>query len=162
MPTNIAVDLSGLKGLHVPTTPDACPLAIGWWLVIILCFLFILGIYFITYAWMHSLHRQVSKKMTEIRKISNTNEMLKEINQLAKQLAISRFGREKVAPLYEDEWVCFMNKSAKKEIFSKEYVDLLHKSMYSKKSNIPDSKYQFILQDYEEWIRIILRKQEKH
>ena len=162
MPKNIAIDLSELKGLHIPTTPDAFPLAIGWWIVIILFFLFLLFFYFVIYAWTHSLRRQVYRKMTEIRKINDTNEMLKEINQLAKQLAISRFGREKIAPLYEKEWVDFMNHSAKKQIFSKEYIDLLHKSMYARKSNVPDSLRQSILKDYEEWMHVVLNKREKH
>ena len=162
MPTNIAVDLSGLKGLHIPATPDIFPLAIGWWLVIILLFFFLLCLYFAIYAWFHSLRRQVMQEIKKIEQIKNTKEMLVRINQLAKQLAISRFGREKIAPMYEKEWVTFMNFSAKKDIFSKEYVDLLHKSMYAKKNDISDSMRQFILKDYKEWIRITLNKREKN
>ena len=162
MPTNIAVDLSELKGLHIPKTPDIFPLAIGWWLLIVLFFILFLGFYFAIYAWVHSLHRQVMRKMKKIRQISDTKEMLINLNQLAKQLAISRFGREKIASLYEKDWVSFMNFSAKKDIFSKEYIDLLHKSMYAKKNDISDSLRQSILKDYEEWIRIVLNKREKH
>lgn len=160
MPTNI--DLSQLKGLHIPTTPNIFPLAIGWWLIIICLLILLLGVYFLIYAWVHSLRRQVMRQLKKIKQISDTKEMLISLNQLAKQLAISRFGREKVAPLYEKEWVTFMNFSAKKDIFSKEYIDLLHKSMYAKKNDVSDSLRQSILKDYEEWIHIILNKREKH
>ena len=162
MSTNIAVDLSQLKGLHIPTTPNIFPLAIGWWLIIICLLILLLGVYFLIYAWVHSLRRQVMRQLKKIKQISDTKEMLISLNQLAKQLAISRFGREKVAPLYEKEWVTFMNFSAKKDIFSKEYIDLLHKSMYAKKNDVSDSLRQSILKDYEEWIRIMLNKRGTH
>ena len=158
MLANITVDVSGLKGLHVPTSPDIFPLAIGWWLIAVLLSLIILLLYFVIYAWTHSLRRQVLRQLKKIKKISDNKKMLKSINQLAKQLAIARFGRKKVAPLYESEWVTFMNNSVKKEIFSKEYIDLLHKNIYAKRSNISDSKRQSIIRDYEKWIRLILMK----
>ena len=161
MPVNMTVDVSGLKGLHVPATPDMFPVAMGWWIVIISIFVFVLLLYFAVYAWLHSIHRQVSKELKKIEKITDGKELLKSINQLAKQVAISRFGRKKIASLYEDEWVTFMNKTAKKEIFSKEYVDLLHKNMYAKKNDMSDSKRQTVLRDYEEWIRLVLNKREK-
>ena len=162
MLANMTVDVSGLKGLHVPTSPDIFPLAVGWWLVAVSLAVLILFFYFIIYAWVHSLRRQVLRRLNKIKKITDNKKMLKSINQLAKQVAIARFGRKKVAPLYESEWVTFMNNSVKKEIFSKEYIDLLHKNIYAKKSNISDSKRQCIIRDYERWIRLILMKKGTH
>ena len=162
MLANTTVDVSGLKGLHVPTSPDIFPLAIGWWLVAVSLSLVILLFYFVIYAWVHSLRRQVLRQLKKVKKITDNKKMLKSINQLAKQLAIARFGRKKIASLYEKEWVTFMNNSVKKEIFSKEYVDLLHKNIYAKKSNISDSKRQDIIRDYEKWIRLILMKKGTH
>ena len=152
------IDVSGLKGLHVPSSPDIFPLAIGWWISIILLILLFLCVYFMLFKWFYSLKRQVSSNIRQIEKIKNNKEMLKKINQLAKRVAIARFGREKVASLYEDEWIDFMNKMAQKEIFSKDYVDLLRKSMYAKVDSVLDSKRQSILEDYKEWFRIILKK----
>ena len=47
MLANTTVDVSGLKGLHVPTSPDIFPLAIGWWLVAVSLSLVILLLYFL-------------------------------------------------------------------------------------------------------------------
>ena len=93
-----------------------------------------------------------------IKKIQNTSEMLKQLNQLSKKLAIARFGREKIANLYEDEWVRFMNSLLKNELFSKEYIDLLHKSMYAKGKQIPEQMRIRILQDYKKWLKTVLKK----
>ena len=43
MTSTAPIDVSGLRGLHIPATPDIFPLAIGWWLVIILLLVVILG-----------------------------------------------------------------------------------------------------------------------
>ncbi len=158
MQTTAPIDVSGLKGLHIPATPDIFPLSAGWWLVIILLIGFILFLYFALHAWHHSLRYQVSKEFHQIEKIQDNKKMFLALNRLAKQVAIARFGREQIAPLYDDEWISFMNSLLKKELFSKEYVDLLHKSMYAEKIQVPDDKRQSILQDYKKWFQEILKK----
>jgi len=161
MSSNLTIDVSGLKGLHIPLSPDIFPLAIGWWICIVLLIFLFFFVYFMIFIWMHSLKRQVSQNISHIKKIKDNQEMLKKINQLAKRLAIARFGREKVASLYEEEWVNFMNKVSKEEIFSKDYVDLLHKSIYAGKESISDLDRQRILKDYEKWFQIILKNKKR-
>lgn len=158
--TPMSMDVSGLKGLHIPSSPDIFPLALGWWLVILCIIFFVVLIYFIIYSYTHSTHRYVLRKLRKIKKISNNNKMLREINELAKRVAIARFGRDKIAPMYEDEWITFMNSLLKKDVFSKEYIDLLHKNMYASKQEISDSWRKRILKDYEKWIKASLTKRQ--
>ena len=160
MTSTAPIDVSGLRGLHIPATPDIFPLAIGWWLVIILLLVVIFGAYFAVFAWGLSLPRQVEYQLKKIRHLKDNRQVLTEINRLAKRVAIARFGREKIAALYEAEWVDFMNSLLKEAIFSKEYVDLLHKNIYAESQVITDSERQKILHDYEKWIKKALKKNE--
>lgn len=155
---NTTIDLSGLKGLHIPQTPDFFPLALGWWVVILGIFLFSCFLYFLFLRWLHSLSRQVWKEYRIIEKKANNETILKELNQLAKKVAIARFGREKIAHLDEVQWVTFMNSLLQNEIFSKEYIDLLHKSMYAKKVEITNNMRMRILTDYKKWLKVALNK----
>ena len=156
MQTNI--DLSGLKGLHIPLEPNVFPLAVGWWLLILAFIFFVALIYFLYHHWLYSLKHQVWQEYNNIKKVQNTSQMLKQLNQLGKKIAIARFGREKIANLYEDEWVSFMNSLLKNELFSKEYIDLLHKSMYAKENQISEQMRIRILQDYKKWLKAVLKK----
>ena len=155
---NTMIDLSALKGLHIPEEPDVFPLALGWWAIIIggislLCLLYILFL-----MWYHSLSHQVWKEYNKIKATASDETILMQLNQLAKKVAIARFGREKIADLDEDNWIRFMNSLLQNEIFSKEYIDLLHKSMYAKKQKITISMRLRILDDYKKWLKIALNK----
>ncbi len=151
------VDLSQMKGLHIPQTPDIFPLALGWWLLIGLIAVLIFGTYIGLLWYFESKRRFVLQEIKRIKKIKSTQQLLLAFNELAKKIAIDRFGREKIAPLYGKSWVDFLN-SGKKEIFSKDYVDLLHKSLYAGKKDISDSWKKRIIRDYEKWIRTFLKK----
>ena len=151
------IDLSGLRDIHIPLQPNIFPLALGWWILIIL----LIVTYFVIFSKTHSLKRQVWREYKKISKIENNIKLLKEMNRLAKRVAIVRFGREKIAHLYEDEWVVFMNSLLQNEIFSNEYIDLLHKSMYAKNYKISDELRIHILQDYKKWLKTAIKKQKQ-
>lgn len=152
------IDLSALKGLHIPEEPDFFPLALGWWIVIFCIFLFSCVLYFLFLRWLHSLSRQAWKEYRTIKKNASNATILKELNQLAKKVAIARFGRKKIAHLDEVQWIAFMNSLLQNEIFSKEYVDLLHKSMYAKQQEITNDMRMHVLMDYKKWLKVALNK----
>lgn len=151
------IDLSKLKNLDTPIEPNVFPLAFGWWIFLIFFIIFILVLYFSIYSYLHSLRYQTWKDFKRISKIQDNKTAVNQLNQLAKRLAIARVGREKVADLYEDDWIDFMNSLLQKVIFSKEYIDLLHKSMYAKSYEISNEVRFSIFQDYKKWIKMFLK-----
>ena len=93
--------------------------------------------------------------MQQIKKVKDTRRLLIELNDLAKRLAICKLGREKIALLYGQKWVDFLN-SGKRKIFSQDYVDLLHKTLYTKNNKLDDSLRGRIIKDYSKWIKDFL------
>jgi hypothetical protein len=152
------LDLTKLKDLDIPVKPDFFPLALGWWLSIVFFIIFVLAMYFILYYYLHSLKYQTWKDFNKISKIKDHKTAFHKLNQLAKRLVIARLGREKISDLYEDKWIEFMNSLLQKPIFSKEYVDLLHKSMYAKNYEISNDMRFSIFQDYKKWFKMFLKK----
>jgi len=155
---NASIDLSALKGLHIPIEPDIFPLSIGWWLVIIVFLLFLFFLSFLFLLWYHSLSRQVWREYNEIKKMKNNTLVLKQVNQLAKKVAISRFGRDKIAHLDTADWISFMNSLLKNELFSKEFLDLLNKSIYARNYHVSDEMRIHILENYKIWLKAALKK----
>ena len=150
-----SIDLSGLKGLHIPQQPDVFPLAYGWWLALIIGFLFTIILFFLIVSFWQSRCNLVLKELRQIKKVKDTRRLLIELNDLAKRLAICKLGREKIALLYGQKWVDFLN-SGKRKIFSQDYVDLLHKTLYTKNNKLDDSLRGRIIKDYSKWIKDFL------
>ena len=150
-----SIDLSGLKGLHIPQQPDVFPLAYGWWLALIIGFLFAVILFFLIVSFWQSRCNLVLKELRQIKKVKDTRRLLIELNDLAKRLAICKLGREKIALLYGQKWIDFLN-SGKRKIFSQDYVDLLHKTLYTKNNKLDDSLRGRIIKDYSKWIKDFL------
>lgn len=150
-----SIDLSGLKGLRIPQQPDVFPLAYGWWLALIIGFLFTVILFFLIVSFWQSRCNLVLKELRQIKKVKDTRRLLIELNDLAKRLAICKLGREKIALLYGQKWVDFLN-SGKRKIFSQDYVDLLHKTLYTKNNKLDDSLRGRIIKDYSKWIKDFL------
>ena len=150
-----SIDLSGLKGLHIPQQPNVFPLAYGWWLALIIGFLFAVILFFLIVSFWQSRCNLVLKELRQIKKVKDTRRLLIELNDLAKRLAICKLGREKIALLYGQKWVDFLN-SGKRKIFSQDYVDLLHKTLYTKNNKLDDSLRGRIIKDYSKWIKDFL------
>ena len=150
-----SIDLSGLKGLHIPQQPDVFPLAYGWWLALIIGFLFAVILFFLIVSFWQSRCNLVLKELRQSKQVKDTRRLLIELNDLAKRLAICKLGREKIALLYGQKWVDFLN-SGKRKIFSQDYVDLLHKTLYTKNNKLDDSLRGRIIKDYSKWIKDFL------
>ena len=151
---NTQIDLSKLRGLHIPSKPGIFPLPLGWWLIIICIVLLIVLICFGVMQYFQSHTNILIKELRKIKKIQNTKELLIQMNELAKKVAIAKLGREKVASLYGKKWIDFLN-SGNKEIFSEDYVELLHKTLYTKNYQVSDSLRGRIIKDYSKWIKSI-------
>ena len=88
------------------------------------------------------------------------DDFLKEITFFTKQVAIALYGREKVASLYGQSWIDFLNKHGSVH-FSKDFVELLEKNMYALQKSLTDSQKEKIFKLYEAWIKENLKRKGK-
>ncbi len=153
------IDLSGLKDIHLPIEPSILPLAWGWWVSLLAFILVLIGIYWLIIFVRESRQRYILHRLAEIKNISN-DDFLKEITFFTKQVAIALYGREKVASLYGQSWIDFLNKHGS-VYFSKDFVELLEKNMYALQKSLTDSQKEKIFKLYEAWIKENLKRKGK-
>ena len=125
------IDLSGLKDIHVPAEPPVWPLAWGWWLIVWAIFVGLIVVFYGLFCYL------TSPKAYALRELKRINDLkgktyLKEVNALLRRAVIYKYGPTIGATLYGEDWVAFLNQT-KDVHFSKEYVELLEKSMYASK-----------------------------
>ncbi len=148
------LDLSELKDIHLPVKPDLWPLSWGWWLLIWIFFILIVSLIYLVYWY---LNRPRTYALHELKRISNLDGkiFLKEINSLLKRLVIYKFGSTTGASLYGDNWISFLNQT-KNVCFSKEYENLLEKSMYASQEVLTPEDKKLILENSKKWIKFNL------
>ena len=147
---NSDIDLTGLKGLHYPVTPDFWPLAWGWYVILATVLLLIL---IIIYKKRNSPLAYACREMKKIQR-KEPEKQLKLLSQLLKRVAMARYGREAIAPLSEDAWQEFLLASAPK-VLSEEQAHLLAYAIYNPNSKTPSKKLYTTCQ---KWIEKVLKK----
>ena len=152
---NAQIDLTPLKGLHVMEEPLWWPLAYGWWVVLAS----VIGagvIFYILHKWWQN--RPIVYAMHElqnIRKIPEDIEFLKALSNLMKRVAILKFSREKIAPLTEDKWQCFLIKSVPGNFSEREAKQIaLSPYVTSFKGSVKREKLE---KQTAKWIQVVLK-----
>ena len=104
--------LAELRDIHLPAPPELWPPALGWWiLAALLTALFCYGIYRTYQIWQKNAYRRHGLKELEslfTREHQNT-ELLADINDLLKRVALKCSPREEVAHLTGESWVAFLD-----------------------------------------------------
>ncbi len=77
---------------------------------------------------------------------------INQVNKILKQVAIHTFGREKVAALYGQEWVAFLNLKTKKVCFEKELADFIADANYKRNSFLLGEEKELLRQSAIKWI----------
>ena len=147
---NSEIDLTGLKGLHYPVTPDFWPLAWGWYVILGIILLIAL---IIVFKRMRSPLAYANREMKKIQK-STPDKQLKLLSQLLNRVAMARYGREAIAPLSEDAWQEFLLASAP-NVLTKEEANQLAYAIYNPNPITPDKKPFSTTQ---KWIEMVLKK----
>lgn len=154
-----SIDLSGLRDIYEPASPNVFPPAIGWWILLFLiCVAFFL-LYHLFDLYFYSTLREVKKEITKLSSLSDKDFFIA-VNLLAKRVAIRKYGRKKIAPMMPAEWFDFLNQDEKK-CFGKEYLDFFEKCMYDddNKFTLPNRKQ--VLKNYYLWIKNTLKRNTK-
>lgn len=114
--------LAELRDIHLPAAPELWPPAPGWWLLgLILAGLCFYGIYLLIQLWRKNAYRR--QALIELERIfeqstHSESQLLADINELLKRVALSRFPREEVAQLSGESWVAFLDTRVKTQDFS--------------------------------------------
>lgn len=123
--------LSQLRDIHLPEPIGWWPLAPGWYLLAFivmaaLIFLIVLGhrFYLNGRAKRHAL-RLLTTYLKEYQSEMNSQTSSAHLSLLLKRVALAYFPRAKVASLQGDEWILFLNHTAKKIDFEDVRAELL-------------------------------------
>ena len=142
--TNQSLDpLSELRDVALPPQPGHWDLALGWWalLAVLLSFIFYFAYLGIRHWRSNRYRREALAELESItdlgRKSGNDQFYLKEIQELLKRVALTKFSREKVAQLSQLEWTKFLDRSSNSERFSEKQAEALIDGAYRKEMDMP-------------------------
>lgn len=76
---------------------------------------------------------------------------LYQTNMLLKRIAITKYGRQATTPVYGLDWIQFLNKSARKELFNKDDDQLLQRELYAGQTSDNSNKIAAFLTKAKEW-----------
>lgn len=127
-------DALPLRDIHLPEAIGWWPPAIGWWLLALVVLAG--GVWLLWYV----LHQRRKEQVLDIalqeleqlpaRYGVNTKELLRELAVLLRRVAISRYGRGRVAGLTGIAWVNFLDEQAGRTLFGKQLTHLLTEVPY--------------------------------
>ncbi|HET8707727.1 MAG TPA: DUF4381 domain-containing protein, partial [Pseudomonadales bacterium] len=126
-----------LHDIHLPAEPGWFPLAPGWWILLALLIASVVLFFFVYRKWQRQKrfqHEAISLIETILIQYENREladaEAVTSISAALKRVAITLYGREKVAKLVGAAWLEFLDSSGKKPRFNTEAGMALVQSGY--------------------------------
>jgi len=151
--------------LHPAIAPDRVPfemLTIGWYLLMgIIILIFIIFVVFQFRRWLKKKYRREANKIltSDIKPLvlspNDRQKGLSRLSALLKQVAIKSYSREKVAGLYGEPWIEFLNSSCHSVDFKKLHSVNLVDSQYQpnkKLAQIESSELEKLIRYSQKWI----------
>ncbi len=153
--------LDNLKDIHLPSKISIFPLAIGWYILIILLLL-ILGL--VIYWQIHCFKRRQKIKnilnlLNRIEKQSNlqisqnkSEEVITEVSILLKRVAIDKFKLQNPHSLFGEEWLIFLDNTGKTKAFTQGEGQHL-RNIYQKCRLTNPELFFSVIRD---WLKVVL------
>lgn len=116
--------LPQLKDIHLPADPSIWPLALGWWLLLVLLLGIALWLFFAIRKYTHikKHKRMLFDELTQLEKklkLSPDKNLLAETNILLRRLALACYPDANVASLTGSGWLQFLDESGNTKDFSR-------------------------------------------
>jgi hypothetical protein len=123
--------LSQLQDIQTPEQIGNWPLAWGWWVVIILSFLFIVLICISAYGFFkkRQAKKQALKLLNQVEPSQNPIMAVQSINNILKRVVLAYCERDLVANLNGDKWAIWLNENGHKNVqIAPEFVLLAYQA----------------------------------
>lgn len=152
------IDLSGLKGLHLPLEPDFFPLAIGWWIVLLLVLVFLIAFIGVGFHFWFNPMRQALRELKVIYQAHPKRNIAfaKEVSKLLKRVSILKFGRETVAQLSGPQWANFLKEHGGQSL-SFNQANLIAYSTYLPPSVVEPISVKELNVATQKWIQYVFK-----
>lgn len=152
---NIPQDpLAQLRDIHTPEAIGYWPLAPGWWLVIGISLLLLIGVIFWRkrYRKQTAFKRAANDKLTEINANTTCDQAyLQAINHLLKQTALATQARRDIASLKGSDWLTFLDQHNDSQFFSSGEGQVLAQGPYQ--ATPPSFNRESIQKEVKHWIK---------
>ena len=131
-----------LRDIHLPAAPDFWPPAPGWWLLAGLSLILTATAGFVLWRRLR-LHRQRQRILAMLDRLETgsageaTPELLAQLSDLIRRLALARFPRHEIASLTGDDWLRFLDDSGGDGRFSSGPGQVLAQGPYMRE--LPDA-----------------------
>ncbi len=110
--------LSELRDVIYPVDPGFWPPAIGWWIVLILVILCLIGaVYLFRLVYLRMTESSFVKEVDALVQLQ-PREAVVELSILMRRIAITRFPRNSVAGLSGEDWLQFLDQSGNTNQFT--------------------------------------------
>lgn len=125
----------------------------GWYILMILS-LIILAILLVNISirYISNRYRRDAIKQIMIESTTDREESILNIFKTLKEVAISVYGREKIASLKDTNWLSFLSRGAKTEITEKEYKEW-NMALYNRSYKLKDSDKDRLITFACDWIK---------
>lgn len=144
----MAVDLlTQLRDIHYPNPIPIWPLATGWYVIIILglLLLMLVGYFAVRYLQKPRLKQAVLIRIEKLQQQDSSLNIAEELSMLLKRAALAAYSRREVASLHGEQWLSFLDRTAKTHEFSNGPGRLLIISPYQgKNQKLPDQLFELI------------------
>ena len=147
--------LSTLRDIHLPHSISQWPLAPGWYLIAVLVIsLLATLVFFVRKAYTFARPKREALRLLTNYQNSYESDMNSQVTSaqislLLKRVALAYFPREKVASLQGDDWIFFLNQTAKKVNFEEVRAELIEMPYQSPK----DCDLGLLFEMTRQWIR---------
>lgn len=122
--------LSSLHEISAPTDIDWMPQTLGWQLLLLLAFCYLLyRLYLRVDKYISNAYRRAA--MVELTACADSPEDYERISKILRRTALYAFDRQQVAPLIGTEWESWLDKQCKGTDFSGEFTGVLSQLAYA-------------------------------
>lgn len=162
-PASLEQALAGLRSIHNPPPPGVWPLAPGWWLLILLCILLPVAVYFAVQL-LKARRLRLRVRKLAIAEFEQLNQAwtenpdpevaLAELALLLRRAAVAKFGKQQVAPLSGEAWLSFLKINAPEIQWGEQAAWLLDQRFSADTPSHDDAQYCLSLS--KQWLEAAL------
>lgn len=149
-------ELAQLKDIHLPEPIGIWPPAPGWYALAVLLLLLVMALMMaLRRSYVQGLPKRQALRLLQQyeqeHKLGKKDALIcARVSELLKRVALAYFPRQQVAGLKGEQWIAFLNQTAKNVDFHKVYVELVEMPYYGGENN---RDLSLLFQMSREWIR---------